>query len=61
MGTNCAPLLADLLSHLYPIEIEIKDTTDIARSASYIDIDLGIDSEGRLKTKLYDKKDYFAL
>ena len=41
---------------IYPIEIEIKDT---ARSASYFDLHLKIDSDGRLRTKLYDKRDDF--
>ena len=41
----------------YPIELEIKDTTDAARSASYLDLHLKIDSEGQLRTKLYDKRD----
>ena len=86
MGTNCAPLLADLflysyetdfiqwllkksekkltrsfnftfryidyvfslnnckfgdfIDHIYPIEIEIKDTTDTARYASYLDLNM---------------------
>ena len=39
--------------------LEIKDTSDTDMSASYFDIHLGIDSEGRLRTKLYDKRDYF--
>ena len=105
MGTNCAPLLADLflysyeedfiqgllkknekklarsfnftfryidnvpslnnasfgdfVDRVYPIKLEIKDTTDTDRSASYIDLHFEIDSEGRLRTKLYDKRDYF--
>ena len=105
MGTNCAPLLADLLLYLYetdfiqgflknnkkklarsfnftfryvdnvfslnnsrfgdcvdriyPIELERKDTTDTERSASYLDLHLEIDSVGRLKMKLYDKRDDF--
>jgi hypothetical protein len=105
MGTNCAPLLADLflnsyeadfiqgllkknekklarsfnftfryiddvlslnnfrfgdfVDRIYPIELEIKDTTDADRSASYLDLHLEIDSEGRLRTKLYDKRDHF--
>jgi hypothetical protein len=92
MGTNCAPLLADLFHYsyvayfiqgllkknekkltrsfnctfryiddvltlnnyrfcdfvvrIYPIELEIKDTTYIDRSASYLDLHLEIDSEG---------------
>jgi len=36
-----------------------KDTTDTARSVSYFDLHLQIDSEGRLRTKLYDKRDDF--
>jgi hypothetical protein len=44
---------------IYSIELEIKDTINIDRSASYLDIHLEIDSEGRLRTKLYDKRDYF--
>ena len=98
MGTNCAPLLADLflysyeayfiqrllkknekklarsfnftfhciddvlslnnsrfgdfVDRIYPIELEIKDTTYTDRSASYLDLHLEIDSEGRLRTKL---------
>ena len=36
----------------------MKDTTDTDTSASYLDLHLEIDSEGRLKTKLYDKRDY---
>ena len=100
MGTNCAPLLADLflyyyeadfmqellrkkdkklalsyiddvlslnnskfgdyVEHIYPIELEIKDTTDTVKSASYLDLHLEIDNEGRLKTKLYDKRDDFS-
>ena len=49
----------DFVDRVYPIELEIKNTTDTARSASYIDPHLGIDSEGRLRTKLYDKRDGF--
>ena len=97
MGTNCAPLLADLClySHeaafiqeilkknekklarsfnftfcyiddvlslnnsrfgdfvdcIYPIELELMNTTDTNRSASYLELHLEIDSEGRLPTK----------
>jgi len=46
----------DIVDRIYPIELEIKDTTDTDRSASYLDVHLGIDSEGRLRTHLYDKK-----
>jgi hypothetical protein len=51
----------DFLDRIYPIELEIKDTTDTDRSASYLDLHLEIDSEGRLRTKLYDKKRLFQL
>ena len=47
----------DFIDRIYPIELETKDTTDTDRSASYLDIHLEIDSEGRLKTILYDKRD----
>jgi hypothetical protein len=36
-------------------ELEIKDTTDTDRFASYLDLHLEIKCEGRLRTKLYDK------
>ena len=49
----------DFVDSIYPIELEIKDTTDTDRSASYLDIHLEIDSEGRLRTKLYEKRDDF--
>ena len=42
-----------------PIEFEIKDTTDADISASYLDLRLEVDSESRLRTKLYDKRDDF--
>ena len=41
------------------IELDIKDTIDTDTSASYLDLHLDIDSEGRLRTKLYDKRDDF--
>ena len=49
----------DFVDRIYPIELEIKDTTDTYRSASYLDLHLEIDSEGRLRMKLYDKRDDF--
>ena len=38
---------------MYPIELEIKDTTDTDSSASYLDLHLEMDSEDRLRTKFY--------
>jgi hypothetical protein len=49
----------DFVDRIYPIEFQIKDTTDINWSASYVDLHLQIDSEDRLRTKLYDKRDDF--
>ena len=49
----------NFVDRIYPIELEIKDTTDTDMSASYLDLHLEIDSEVRLRTKLYDKRDDF--
>jgi hypothetical protein len=49
----------DFVDRIYPIELEIKDTTDTDTSASHLDLRLENDSEGRLRTKLYDKGDVF--
>jgi hypothetical protein len=51
--------LGDFVDRIYPIELEIKNITDTDRSASYLDLHLEIDSEGRLRTTLYDKRDDF--
>ena len=37
----------EFIDRIYPIELEIKDTTDTDRSASYLDLHLEIDSGGR--------------
>ena len=105
MGTNCAPLLADLFLYsyeseflqklvndkkihearalhftyryiddvlsinnsrfaeflplIYPPELEVKETTDTASSASFLDVCLEFDDSGQLSTKIYDKRDDF--
>lgn len=41
--------IGDFVDRIDPIEIDIKDTTD-----TYLDLHLGIDSEGWLRTTLYD-------
>jgi hypothetical protein len=41
---------------IYPIELEIKNASD---SVSYLGLHLEIDSDDRLKTQLYDKRDDF--
>ena len=42
----------DIFDRIYSSDLEIKYTTDTARFASYLDLHL--DSEGRLKMKVYD-------
>ena len=105
MGTNCAPLLADIflysyeaefiqsllstgrkqlasrfnftyryiddvlsinnpefenyLGQMYPVELEIKDTTESNTSAFYLDLLLSIERDGKLHTSIYDKRDDF--
>ena len=49
----------DFVDHIYPTELEIKDTTDTARSVWYIDLHPEINNEGWLIAKLEDKRDYF--
>ena len=44
---------------MYPAELEIKETTESNISASYLDLLLSIESDGQLRTSLYDKRDDF--
>jgi hypothetical protein len=105
MGTNCAPLLADLFLYsseaefilkllhekkksldvafnstfwyihdvisinnnqfhsyvdsIYLNELEIKDTTECSTSASYLDVLLKLNTNGKITTQLDDKRDDF--
>jgi hypothetical protein len=36
---------------------EVKETTDTASSASFLDLYLEFDDSGQLSTKIYDKRD----
>ena len=47
----------DFADRIYPIVLDKKDTTDTDMSTLYLDLQLTLDSEGRLRTKLYDKRD----
>ena len=47
----------DFVDYIYLIELEIKNTTDTDMSASYLDLHLEINSEGRWRTKPDDKRD----
>jgi hypothetical protein len=48
--------VVDFVDYIYPTELEIKDTTGTARSASYLDLHLEIDSESRLRTNVTTKE-----
>ena len=53
------PHFSDWLPLIYPPELEIKETTDTASSASFLDLYLEIDTNGQLSTRIYDKRDDF--
>ena len=55
------PHFSENLHIIYPNELEIKDTTESRRSASYLDLLLEIVMNGRLNTKVYDKRDDFNI
>ena len=44
---------------MYPVELEIKDTTESNTSASNLDLHLSIERDGQLHTSIYDKHDDF--
>jgi hypothetical protein len=39
---------------IYPPELEVKETTDTASSASFLDLYLVFDDSGQISTKIYD-------
>ena len=47
------------LGPMYPVELEIKDTTESNTSASNLDLLLSIGRDGKLHTPIYDKGDDF--
>ena len=51
---------AEFLPLIYPPELEVKETTDTASSASFLDLYLEFDDSGQLSTKIYDKRDDFT-
>ena len=54
------PKFGDYIDYIYPVELEIKDTTDADHQASYLDLDLSYNRDKRLQVKLYDKRDDFS-
>ena len=51
------PRFAEFLPLTYPPELEMKETTDTASSASFLDVYLECEDSGQLSTKNYDKRD----
>jgi hypothetical protein len=45
--------IGDFVHRVYPIELEMKDTTDTDRSASYLDLQLEIDDVSTLAILFY--------
>ena len=50
---------AEFLPLIYPPELEAKETTDTASSATFLDLYLEFDDSGQISTKIYDKWDDF--
>jgi hypothetical protein len=50
---------AEFLPLIYPPELKVKETTDTASSASFLDLYLEFDDSGQISTKIYDKRDDF--
>ena len=46
------PRFAEFLPLIYPPELKIKETTDTASSASFLDLYLEFDDSGQLSTKI---------
>jgi hypothetical protein len=50
---------AEFLPLIYPPDLEVKETTDTASSASFLDLYIQFYDSGQLITKIYDKRDDF--
>ena len=44
---------------IYPPELELKETTDTASSASFLDLYIEFDDSGQISTKIYHERDDF--
>jgi hypothetical protein len=47
---------AECLPLIYPPELEVKETTDTASSASFLDLYLEFNDSGQISTTIYDKR-----
>jgi hypothetical protein len=50
---------SEFLPLIYPPELEVKETTDTASSALFLNLYLEFDDSGQLSTAIYDKRDDF--
>ena len=53
------PDFENYLGQMYPAELEIKDTTESNTFAAYMHLFLSIESDGQMRTSLYDKRGDF--
>ena len=53
------PEFENYLGQMYPVELEINDTTESNNSASYLDLLLSIVRDGQVHTSIYDKRGDF--
>ena len=53
------PKFGDYLEVIYHTELEVKDTKESINPASYLDLQLEFDIQGKLDLKFYDKRDDF--
>ncbi len=53
------PSFSQWLPSIYPGELEIKETLETTCTASFFDLHLRFDSNGKRSTKKYDKRDDF--
>ena len=53
------PEFENYLGQMYPVELEIKHSTESITSASYLDLLLSIGRDGQLHTSVNDKRDDF--
>ena len=53
------PEFENNLGQMYPVELEIKETTESNTSASCLDLLLSIGRDGQLHASIYDKRDDF--
>jgi hypothetical protein len=56
MRNSSILIIAEFLPLIYPPELEVKETTDTASSASFLDLYLEFDDSGQISTKIYDKR-----